>query len=308
MSSTHKEYELSWGEADEAEATAEALATIDADREERYEQSQVNLVANKVAEAVEEARIGLDKIPDPIAPASDGDLTDEEEETRAKCDDGVDLLSTVFWIAGKSLDTMAVGRLFRRTPHKLEPTRCYKTIEEWAWVEKGIKVSRCSKLRAAWTLGKTLADRGYDAPEGQVRELVPFKNKHGMDAAVAVYEVVVQAVGADKVTAERLRKTVELLPGDLALKDDEDADQIARMLTGIIENAEPAELPAAPAGIPAAVRRNVDRRAIALADTLNRGRIPRTEVERHLLEAFADESDPTVFNAVLDRMKNAPKQ
>ncbi|CAM5628287.1 putative protein OS=Streptomyces griseomycini OX=66895 GN=FHS37_006705 PE=4 SV=1 [Streptomyces griseomycini] len=161
----------------------------------------------------------------------------------------MELLSTAFWIAGKSLDTMAVGRLFRRIPHKLQPGEYYQTIEEWAWLEHGIKQSRCSKLRAAWTLGEALAARGYNAPEGQVRELVPLKNKYGLNAGVALYEIAVEQHGADKVTAERLRDLVKLLPDDLALKDNEDADQIARMLEGVLENAEPKELPAS-SGIP----------------------------------------------------------
>lgn len=300
---TEKQFDLGWGDEEEPEHAADTLTAVDTTRDAQRQQS----LAEHIAAAVAEATPGLDKIPDPVEPAGEGELTAEEKERLDKCVGGVELLSTAYWVAGKSLDTIAVGRLFRRIPHKLEPSRYYETIEEWAWLEHGIKQSRCSKLRAAWPLGEVLAVRGYNAPEGQVRELVPLKNKHGLNAGVAMYEVAVEQFGADKVTAERLRDLVKLLPDDLALKDDEDADQIARMLGKVLEDAEPKELPAS-TGIPTAVRRSVERRALDLANVLNRGRIPRTEVERHLLEAFADEKDPVVFEAVLARMKKTGGQ
>ncbi len=53
--------------------------------------------------------------------------------------------------------------------------------------------------------------------------------------------------------------------------------------------------------MPAELKRDVDRRAVALTDRLDRGRIDRQVVLGHLLAAFADESDSRVF----DRMKKA---
>ncbi|WP_399554041.1 hypothetical protein [Streptomyces anulatus] len=301
---TDKDFGLDWGDEEEP---GDAIDVLDA-ADDRLKLDRQKAEAALFAAAVEQARPGLDKIPDPVDPAGEGELTTEEKESLDLCVGGVELLSTAFWVAGKALDTMATGRLFRRTPHKLKPGEFYTTIDEWSWVEHGIKPSRCNKLRHAWQIGEVLAARGYNAPEGQVREIVPLSKKHGLNAAVALYQVVADSVGADKVTANRLREAVAMLPGDLALKDDEDADQIARMLSGLLDSAELAELPApaAPA-IPPAIRRAVDRRAIGLADKLNRSRIPRTEVERHLLEAFADDTDPTVFEAVLARMRQATR-
>ncbi|MFD4795090.1 hypothetical protein [Streptomyces anulatus] len=296
-----EEITLSWGDEAEAERTADTLTAVDDSRDRNRQKAEAALLAA----AVEQARPGLDKIPDPVDPAGEGDLTTEEKKRLDLCVGGVELLSTAFWVAGKALDTMATGRLFRRTPHKLKPGDFYTTIDEWSWVEHGIKPSRCNKLRHAWQIGEVLAVRGYNAPEGQVREIVPLSKKHGLKAAVALYQVVADSVGADKVTANRLREAVTMLPGDLALKDDEDADQIARMLSGLLDSAELPE--SATPAIPPAVRRAVDRRAIGLADELNRGRIPRTEVERNLLEAFADDTDSTVYEAVLARMRRAAK-
>ncbi|MER8103848.1 hypothetical protein [Kitasatospora sp. NPDC094016] len=299
------EYEIDgWDDEDATEAAVKTLVNTSKRATEERRSAADQDMAERIKKAVEAARPGLDKIPDPVEPSGDGDLTPEEEERLAACVEGVELLSTAYWVAGKSLDTIAVGRLFRRLPHKLEPTRCYTTIEEWAGVEHGIKQSRCSKLRAGWELGEVLNASGYTAPEGQVRELVPLKNRHGLKAALGVYQLVVEAVGADKVTAERIRETVRLLPGDLALSDDDDPQVIAHVLHDAIEAAEPAE-PKPSAALSTELKRDVDRRAVALADRLDRGRIDRQEVLGHLLAAFADESDNRVFDAVFERMKKA---
>jgi hypothetical protein len=143
--------------------------------------------------------------------------------------------------------------------------------------------------------------RGFDANPGQVRELVPVKNVYGLNAAVAVYVLVADTWGKDKVTAKRLEETRKLMPGDLKLEDDEDPDILAKTIKGVLLG----ELPASAPSIPPAVTQAVDRRAVDLANVFNRSRIPRSEVQLRLLEAFADPKDTTVYDAVLERMKKA---
>jgi hypothetical protein len=298
-----KDFELDDWDDDNASTNAATSLTRTAERvdQERQELTEKAL-AERITTAVNAARPGVDKIPDPVEPAGAGDLTAEEQERLDACVAGIELLSTATWVAGKSLDTVATGRLFRKLPHKLEPDRCYTTIEEWAEIEHGISRSRCSQLRDGWQIGEVLNARGYKAPEGQVRELVPLFKRHGLKAAVGVYEMVVQHFGSDKVTAKRLRETVNLLPGDLALSDDDDVNVIAQSLAGAIEGATPPA-PKPSTALPAELKKDVDRRSVELADRLERGRIPRNEVLTHLLAAFVDEKDPRVFNAVLARMK-----
>ncbi|MFN1193283.1 hypothetical protein ACK03K_34030 [[Kitasatospora] papulosa] len=301
---SEKTFDLGWGDEEEPEQTADTLTAVDVTRSAQHEQTQAALIAQHVAVAVEEVRPGLDKVPDPVEPAGEGELTPEELKRLELCTEGIALQELAWFMAGKSLDTIAIGRLFRRTPHKLEPERYYETIEEWAETERGISVSKCNQWRAGWEIGEVLMARSYDTKPGQVRELVPVKNAYGLNAAVAVYVLVADSVGADKVTAARLRETVKLMPGDLKLEDDEDPDILAKTIKGVLLG----ELP--PSGIPSippAVKRAVDRRALELADVLDRGRIPRSEVQLHLLQAFADPEDTTVFNAVLDRLKQANK-
>ena len=291
-----------WDDEEASDAAANSLTLTETRADEVRQASSEQQLAERIRAAVDAARPGLDKVPDPVEPVSDGDLSPEELQRLDACVAGIELLSTACWVAGKSLDTIAVGRLFRSTPHKLDPERTYTTIEDWAWTEHGIKQTNCSKLRAGWQLGEVLNARGYKAPEGQVRELVPLQNKHGLKAAVGLYEMVVHAVGANKVTAERLREAVQLLPGDLVLSDDDEPDVIAKTLHGILANTEPPT-PKPTTALPATLRREVDRRAVALADKLDRGRIPRNELLLHLLEAFADDQDTRVFDAVLERAR-----
>ncbi|MFB6629927.1 hypothetical protein ACFCWY_08535 [Streptomyces sp. NPDC056362] len=296
-------YALSWGDTDEADEFADELEAVDATRDGQHQQTQATLIAEQVAAAVAAARPGVDKIPDPVPPAGEGALTPEEEETRCLCDAGVDLGNEAWFIQAKALDTMAIGRLFRTTPHKEEPERCYETIDEWARLEKGISVGKCTKLRAGWEIGWELAGRGYKANPGQVQEIIPVKNAHGIATAVGVYILVASECGPDKVTAERLRQVVKALPGDLELNEDDDADVLAKTIKGVlVDAAQPA-----PRAIPPAVTRAVDKRAISIADELGRSRIPRSEVTLRLLEAFTDPEDPTVYDAVLERMKQAQK-
>jgi hypothetical protein len=298
---TEKNFDLGWGDEEEPETTADTLTAVDTGRDEKQQQAQAKLIADQVAAAVEEVRPGLDKIPDPVEPAGEGELTDEELERLELCNQGIELHKTAWFMAGKALDTVATGRLFRQTPHRLEPDRFYKTIEEWAEVEKGISVSKCNQWRAAWPIGEVLMARGFDANPGQVRELVPVKNVYGLNAAVAVYVLVADTWGKDKVTAKRLEETRKLMPGDLKLEDDEDPDILAKTIKGVLLG----ELPASAPSIPPAVTQAVDRRAVDLANVFNRSRIPRSEVQLRLLEAFADPKDTTVYDAVLERMKKA---
>ncbi|WP_328491210.1 hypothetical protein [Streptomyces zaomyceticus] len=269
------------------------------------EAEQQAAVEARILEAVEEAKPGLHKIPDPVAPEGDGALTPAEEQRLRDCQGGVALGNAAWFIQGKALDTIAVGRLFRTTPHKLEPERCYESIEEWAPLEAGIPVNSLSKLRAGWAIGEVLAARGYPAIPGQVRELVPVKNQHSLKAAIAVYLLVADTVGANKVTAERLRDLVKLLPVKLELDEDDDVDALAKTIKGVlVDELEPTTTHA----IPPAVTRAVDKQSIRIADALGRSRIPRSEVTLHLMQAFTDPENTAVFDVVLERMKKAERE
>lgn len=295
-----KSFDVEWDDAEKPRETAAALSRT----EQRVTTERQRTVEQQVAAAVEAVKPGLHKIPDPVEPAGEGALTDEEQKRYRECLEGVDLGNQAWFIQGKALDTIATGRLFRDTPHKLEPERNYRTIEEWATLEKGISVGQCSKLRAGWEIGEVLAARGYQVNPGQVREIVPVKNAYNLNAAVAVYVLVAESVGTGKVTAERLRETVKMLPGDLELDQDDDVDTLAKTIQGVLVDEIQPQVSRA---IPPAVTRAVDKRAINIADALNRPRIPRSEVTLRLMEAFADPDDTTVYEAVLERMKAAEK-
>lgn len=294
-----KKFDLDAWDDEEATDAADRLdrtaGRVDAERQALTEQA----LAERIEAAVSAARPGADKIPDPVDPEGDGDLSPEEQERLNACIEGIELLSTATWVAGKSLDTVATGRLFRQLPHKLEPERCYQTIEEWAVVEYGISRSRCSQLRDGWQLGEVLVARGYKAPEGQVRELTPLVRQHGLKAAVGLYEMAVAAVGATKVTAARLREAVSLLPGDLTIPDEDDVTVIAQKLAAAVENAERSS--SKTSAVSPELRKETTRSLGALAKQLGRESIPRSELQVALLTLFVE--DKKVFSAVKSKLK-----
>ncbi|MFI1386306.1 hypothetical protein [Embleya sp. NPDC020886] len=137
-------------------------------------------------------------------------------------------------------------------------------------------------------------------PRRPCTELLPFRNRHGLTAAIGVYELVAQAVGADKVTAGRLRESLALLPGDLTIGEDDPA-AVAQSLAGVIEGTQPPA-PTPSTALPSALQRDVDRRAVALADRFDRGRIPAAK-SWCICRPRSPTRGPRVFEAALERMK-----
>lgn len=295
MGAESKDWDLGWDDDDASSSAATSLGKT----EKRLDAQRTA----ELASAVEAARPSLDKVPAPYQPSSDGDLTPTDEAALGACRAGVELLSTAYWIAGKSLDTIATARLFRALPHREKPNQCYTTIEDWAWHEHSLKVGKVERLRAAWEIAEELLKRGYNPPEAQVREIVPLRRRHGVMAAVGMYELVAESVEG-RLTAAHLREAVAMLPGDLQLSEDVPVPVLKEELYDAITAAPEKAPAAAPSrGLPRQLKVGVERRAIALADQIGRKRIPQTEVLTHVLEAFADETDPRVFDVVLERMK-----
>ena len=288
--------EIEWEDDDDSKAVAKSLGR--GTRKAAAERNKATGTGN-AAPAV--GPPALETIPDPYEPTGDGELTTTDRANLEACQAGVRLLDTAHWIAGKALDTIATARLFRQMPHRDHPERCYETIEEFALTEFDMSRSQCTKLRAAWPVAQALAKKGVHAPESQVREIVPVARQYGTDAAVILYGYVADVT--DRVTAAALREAVSVLPVDLA--DDEEGVHQA-LKEAAAGEIQPKQLPGKTTTLPAQLGRDVDRRAITLADELNRGRIARAEIVRQCLEAFTDPEDRTVFDAVRKRLQTAP--
>jgi hypothetical protein len=241
----------------------------------------------------------LQRVPDRYEPTGDEELTEQDEVNLQQCLAGIALLDAASWIAGKALDTIATARLFRRMPRKDDPTKFYDTIEQFAEIHCGMSRSKHTRLRATWEIAAKLASKGLPTVEGQLRHLTPMRGGYGVNAAVTYFELLHELYG-DALTGEIIRKAVGLLPEGLDLGSAPEK-QLAAILAGL--NTQGDERQPKTTGLPVSLRREVDRRAIRLADALNSSRLPRNTVIQALLEAFTDDHDETVYNVVLSRLR-----
>ncbi|EST18021.1 hypothetical protein [Streptomyces roseochromogenus] len=185
------------------------------------------------ATVVVKAPVGttLESIPAPRPPAAEGELTPEEEKTFEACKAGMDNLHKAFWIAGKSLETMATGNLHRNSGHP--------NFADFVWVHWEISESQTYRLMDEWRIGEALSQMGWHPRESQVRKLVDIKNAAGNTAAVAVYDAVART--GKRVTASLLEDVARRLP---PLTPDSSPVEIGQMVRGILAPPPPAPEPA----------------------------------------------------------------
>lgn len=180
------------------------------------------------ATVVVKAPVGttLDSIPAPRPPASEGELTAEEEKTLQACEAGMDNLHKAFWIAGKSLETMAAGNLHR--------TSGQPNFADFVWQKWEISESQVYRLMDEWRIGEALSQLGWHPRESQVRKLVDIKNAAGPRAAVAVYDAVART--GKRVTASLLEDVTRRLP---PLTEESSPAEISQLVRGVL--APPAQ-------------------------------------------------------------------
>ncbi|WP_280248336.1 hypothetical protein [Nocardia abscessus] len=138
----------------------------------------------------------------PVPDAGDGPLSDRERVQLTACESSIDTLRIAFWAAGRALQIVRDGRLYRDS---------HETFDEYVEQRWDMQRSYAHKLIRAWPLAARLHPVAPAINEGQVRELLPIAAEYGEDAAVTVYTTI--AAGADvKVTAGKLRQAIALLP------------------------------------------------------------------------------------------------
>lgn len=155
--------------------------------------------------AVPSAPIGAAALPEPYQAADTDTLNDREQADLVACEAAIDTLRMAFWAAGKALQVIRDGRLYRATTHT--------TFEEY--VEGRWQMSRpqAYRLIEAWPLAQALSPMGDTLNERQVRELLPLAERHGQEAAETVYRAVTEVDGV-RVTAAVLKGVVSALPND----------------------------------------------------------------------------------------------
>lgn len=157
------------------------------------------VIANPTSTATEKL---ADVLTMPLPAAGDGPLNRREQEQLSACESSIDSLRIAFWAAGRALQIVRDGRLYRAR---------YATFDDYVEQRWDMQRSYAHKLIRAWPLAARLHPVAPTINEGQVRELLPVAAEHGEDAAVTVYTTIAGGPGG-KVTAGKLREAIALLP------------------------------------------------------------------------------------------------
>ncbi|MGW6651201.1 hypothetical protein AMK23_34295 [Streptomyces sp. CB02130] len=174
-------------------------------------------------------------------------LTSDEKGMLAQCVAAVDTLQWAFWLAGKALENIRVGKLYRAEAD---------SFEDFVWKHWQMKKAYANKLIRTWRIAEAVfellsnevapigagsrkkptalganAEKALKAlNQAQVWELVPVVDTWDIDAALLVYRTTVEVDGVN-VTAKVLNGAVAALPtGDF------DAEQVAAHVREYLES------------------------------------------------------------------------
>jgi hypothetical protein len=153
-------------------------------------------------DAKQDADVLLMPLPALSDDSPDGPLDDREQSQLTACESSIDGLRIAFWAAGRALQIVRDGRLYRDR---------HATFDDYVEQRWDMQRSYAHKLIRAWPLAAKLRPVAPTINESQVRELLSVAAEHGDDAAVTVYETIA-GTGDTKVTAGKLREAVALLP------------------------------------------------------------------------------------------------
>jgi hypothetical protein len=133
-------------------------------------------------------------------------LMEDERRDLTACELAVDHLRVAFWAAGKALQTIRDGHLYREE---------HNTFEDYAADRWQMSRRQAYRLIEAWPLAERIGvcPIGHTVTESQVRALLPVARKHGQDVAAEVYQTVAGTEGV-RVTAALLADVARALPAD----------------------------------------------------------------------------------------------
>lgn len=136
----------------------------------------------------------------------------EEQEMLARCEAAVETLKVAFWAAGKALQIVRDGRLYRAT---------HGTFEQYVQERWDMEVRYANKLIKTWPIVEKVFEQASNDPgpigpaqklnQAQAWELVPVADTWDTTAAAFVYRTVAEVDG-QAVTAAVLKGAVRALP------------------------------------------------------------------------------------------------
>jgi hypothetical protein len=145
-------------------------------------------------------------------------LNDQERGHLAACEQALHGFRKSVIVAGKALEVINRGRLYRET---------HATFVEYLDDVWEIRKSQAYRMIEAWPVAVAVSPIG-DINEGQARELRPVLQQYGQEAAVALYREVKELRGDRKVTAADLAEARAVLPPPKQLAR---PDQVRDVLT-----------------------------------------------------------------------------
>ncbi|WP_043478238.1 hypothetical protein [Kitasatospora sp. MBT66] len=141
-------------------------------------------------------------------------LIAQERDLLVKCEAALENLRIAYWAAGKALEAIRGGRLYRATHGTFEayclelwdisPQYAGKLIRAWRVAEKVFESLGPKSNDLETIVSKRL---GY----GQAWELVALSEEHGVDAAALLYVALIQAKGM-ALTAAMVAGAAKALP------------------------------------------------------------------------------------------------
>jgi hypothetical protein len=148
-------------------------------------QEQQNQPADRQAAIRPTARpadlvITSDMIPVPVQVEATGQLTADEIDSLGTCERAVENLGTATWLAGKALQTIRDGKLYRHS---------HRTFEDYITERWEISERNAYLMIEEWPLAERLNQSlGKPATASHTRALLPVGERFGLNAATEMYQ------------------------------------------------------------------------------------------------------------------------
>lgn len=151
--------------------------------------------------------LSVNSLPAPydVGPEVVSPLTDKERADLERCEQALHGFRKALIVAGKALEVINRGRLYRDTHARFEDY----VLEVW-----GFKRAHAYRMIEEWPVAVAVSPIG-DINEAQARELLPVFKDHGREAAAVLYRETRELTGG-KVTAAALAEARSVLPARLA--------------------------------------------------------------------------------------------
>jgi hypothetical protein len=162
-------------------------------------------------------------------------LIAQERELLVRCEAALENLRIAYWAAGKALQVVRDGRLYRAT---------HGTFEAYCQEQWDITPQYAGRLIRSWRITEKLFEyRGQKSNDletivskklgfGQAWELVALAEQHSVDAAAILYTALIQAKGM-AVTAAMVAGAAKALPPQAAGKKKATEEAVLAYLTGL---------------------------------------------------------------------------